>query len=305
MGGTPQDIRRGSSMSKRVLCRTSAWLAVAVWSAGLFRADAQAQQAVSGGAGPGPAPRRDISGTWMPAEGTRVGIQASGVQAMPNDGDPAHALPYTPYGLEVYESHRPLEGVDAVLPAFDNDPRNRCEPLGFPRMNHYNVRMTQIFQNPYKIAVLYQYDNRWRNIWIDGRELPEMVDGGVIAGGTYKASKWYGYSVGEWVDDYTLVVRTVGMMPEDRVWLDSTGRPISDAAAVEEVFRRVDSEHMEWTETIDDPKLYTEPWVAMKMLLRLADPHTDIIEMYCSPVEMQYYYESFGDAASGVESEAD
>ena len=236
----------------------------------------------------GPPPRRDLSGTWAPTEGTRVGNQASGVQAMPNDGNPEHALPYTPYGLEVYESHKALEGVDAVLPAEHNDPRNRCEPLGFPRGNHYNVRMTQIFQNPYKIAVLYQYDNRWRNIWVDGRELPEMVDGGVIAGGTYKASKWYGYSVGQWVDDYTLVVRTVGMMPEDRVWLDSTGRPISDEATIEEVFQRVDSQHMEWTETIDDPKLYTEPWVSMKILFSLPDPHTDIIEMYCSPVERDY-----------------
>ncbi len=255
-----------------------------------------------GSSDPEPAPQRDLSGTWTPVGGTRVGIQAGGVQAMPNDGSPEHLLPYTEYGLQVYESHRALEGVDAVLPAEHNDPRNRCEPLGFPRMNHYNIRMTQIFQNPQKIAVLYQYDNRWRNIWIDGREVPEMVDGGVLAGGTYKASKWYGYSVGEWTDDFTLVVKTVGMMPEDRVWLDSTGRPISDAATVEEVFRRVDRNHMEWTETIDDPKLYTEPWVAMKIMFELADPHTDIIEMYCSPVEMEYYYEAFGNSASGVEN---
>ena len=265
----------------------------------------QSSAQATDGSTPGPAPVRDLSGTWMPAGGTSVGIQASGVQAMPNDGSPEHALPYTPYGLEVYESHRPLEGVDAVLPAEHNDPRNMCEPLGFPRMNHYNIRMTQIFQNPYKIAMLYQYDNRWRTIWVDGRELPEMVDGGVLAGGTYKASKWYGYSVGEWTDDYTLVVRTVGIMPENRVWLDSTGRPISDAATIEEVFRRIDSEHMEWTETIDDPKLYTEPWVSMKILFTLADPHTDIIEMYCSPVEMQYYYESFGNSASGLETDGD
>ena len=264
--------------------------------------DTPQSAAADGDSQPGPAPRRDISGTWAPAGNIREAIQARGVQAMPNDGAPEHALPYTAYGREVYESHRALEGIDAVLPAEHNDPRNKCEPLGFPRMNHYNIRLTQIFQNPEKIAVLYQYDNRWRTIWIDGRELPRMVDGGVIAGGTYKASKWYGYSVGEWVDDYTFLVRTVGMMPEDRVWLDSTGRPISDAATVEEVFRRVDSRHMQWTETIIDPKLYTEPWVSMNIMLELADPHTDIIEMYCSPVELEYYYDSFGNAASGVDN---
>ncbi len=252
---------------------------------------------------PADTPRRSLAGTWAPAGGTNLGIQASGVQAMPNDGAPEHELPYTPYGLEVYSSHKPLEGVDAVLPAFHNDPRNKCEPLGFPRMNHYNVRITQILEDPYKIAMLYQYDNRWRVIWTDGRPLPELVDGGVVAGGTYKASKWYGYSVGEWVDDYTLVVRTVGMMSEDRVWLDSTGRPVSDEVVVEEVFRRVDAEHMEWTETINDPKLYTEPWTTMKLLFSLQDPHTDVIEMYCSPVEMEYYYESFGNSASGIDEE--
>ena len=295
-------------MARRLLFPTTVFIAVFATLAGsVFSTGAQAQtgqqSTEADGSPTGPAPRHDLSGTWTPANRPGAGIQANGVQAVPNDGRPEHALPYTPYGLEVYESHRPLEGVDAVLPAFHNDPRNKCEPLGFPRMNHYNVRMTQIFQNPYKLAILYEYDNKWRNIWIDGRELPEAVDGGVITGGTYKATKWYGYSVGEWVDDYTLVVRTVGTMPEDRIWLDSTGRPISDAVTVEETFRRIDSDHMEWTETIDDPKIYTEPWMTMKILFKLADPHTDIIEMYCSPVEMEYYYESFGNAASGIEND--
>jgi len=267
------------------------------------RAQSRRQPAAAENRKPGPAPRRDLSGTWTPADRPGGAIQASGVQAMPNDGKPEHELPYTPYGLELYRSHKPLEGMDAVLPALGNDPRNKCEPLGFPRMNHYNVRMTQVFQNPYKIAILYEYDKRWRDIWIDGRELPKIVEGGVMAGGTYKEPKWYGYSVGKWTDDTTLVVETVGMMPEDRVWLDSTGRPISDAATVTEVFRRVDSDHMEWTETVNDPKVYTKPWMTMKILFKLADPHTDVLEMYCSPVEMQKYYEAFGNAASGVESE--
>lgn len=296
-------------MAKRFLVAATALIAVGAFTGFVFSPDTRAQSRQQPGAAdsspkPGPAPRRDLSGTWTPASRPGAGIQAGGVDAMPNDGKPEHALPYTPYGLELYRSHKALEGVDAVLPAFFNDPRNKCEPLGFPRMNHYNVRMTQVFQNPYKIAILYQYDKRWRDIWIDGRELPKMVEGGVMAGGTYKESRWYGFSVGKWTDDYTLLVQTVGMMPEDRVWLDSTGRPISDALTVEEVFRRVDSDHMEWTETINDPKVYTRPWLTMKIMFKLADPHTDVMEMYCSPVEMQRYYESFGNAVSGLENDS-
>jgi len=92
-------------------------------------------------------------------------------------------------------------------------------------------------------------------------------------------------------------------MPEDRVWLDSTGRPISDQVKVTETFHRVDQGHLEWTEMIDDPKIYTKPWITMdKMRMILADPHTDVMEMYCSPVEMQKYYELYGNDASGVDN---
>ena len=255
-----------------------------------------------------PVRRHDISGIWTPANGPGGAIQAGGVAAMPNDGKPEHQLPYTPYGLEMYKSHKALEGKDAVAPAFFNDPRDKCEPLGFPRMNHYNLRMTQILQDDFKVALMYEYDRRYRTVWTDGRDMPKLVDGGVQLGqgwgsdsGHVREQRFYGYSVGKWVDDTTLVVETVGTMPEDRVWLDSTGRPISDQIHVTETFHRVDHDHLEWTEMINDPKIYTRPWVTMKILMVLASPHTDVMEMYCSPVEMEKYYQSYGNAVSGVD----
>src|SRR5689334_9500451 len=98
-----------------------------------------------------PAPRRSLTGMWAPADGAGGGTQAQGIPLKPNNGKPENALPYTPYGLQLYKSHHALEGFDAVLPTEDNDPRNRCEPLGVPRSNHYNVRLTQIFQDDYKV----------------------------------------------------------------------------------------------------------------------------------------------------------
>jgi hypothetical protein len=245
------------------------------------------------------APFHNISGTWEPANGPGDGIQPYGVKAMPNDGKPEHQLPYTPYGLEIYKSHKPLIGTNAVAPKAYNDPRDSCEPLGFPRANFYNLRETQIMQDEYKVAVLYEYGEAWRVIWTDGRELPKLVDGGVLVGKEVREPRFYGYSVGKWVDDTTLVVQTVGMMPEDRVWLDGTGRPISDQLRVEERFHRVNHDRMELTVTFDDPKMYTKPWVAMdKFPLRLQDPHYDVTEMYCSPSEMEKYNKLFGNPAS-------
>ena len=168
-----------------------------------------------------------------------------------------------------------------------------------PRSNHYNVNLTQIYQDEYKVAILYQYDNRWRVIWTEGRQLPTLVDDAVDLGGEIREQRFFGYSVGVWVDDYTLEVQTIGTMPDDRVWLDSTGRPISDQVRVTERFRRLDNDTMEWSETIDDPKVYTEPWETMRFTMRLHDPRTDVMEYYCSPVEQENYNRFFGNDVSG------
>ena len=240
-----------------------------------------------------PAPKRTITGMWS---ALRLGNQSGGVQLKPNNGKPENELPYTPYGLQVYRSHKPLEGKDSVDPADNNDPRTKCEPLGFPRYNHYDLGI-QVFQDEQKVAMLYNFDNRWRMIWTDGRALPKVVDGGVEIDGEYREARWFGYSVGRWIDDYTLEVVTVGTMPEDRVWLDNTGRPISDQARSTERFHRLDNDTMEWSETIDDPKIYTRPWETMRMRMTLQDPRIDLMTRYCSPVEIDNYNKTFGDAA--------
>jgi hypothetical protein len=246
-----------------------------------------------------PAPRRSLAGMWGSMPGNRqVTNQSFGVQLKPNNGRPENQLPYTPYGLELYKSHKALEGVDAVSPAETNDPRVRCEPLGMPRHNHYDLGI-QVFQDEYKVAILYQYDNRWRIIWTDGRPLPKLVDGGVEIDGKYREPRWFGYSTGRWVDDYTLEVQTVGTMAEDRVWLDNTGRPISDQLRVTETFKRLDYDTLEWSETIEDPKVYSTPWQTMKMPLMLQDPRTDVMTRYCSPSEIEAYNKIYGNRVSG------
>jgi hypothetical protein len=241
-----------------------------------------------------PAPRRSLAGLW----GSRDGNQSKGVQLHPNDGTQANMPPYTPYGLQLFKSHKPLEAFDAVAPAFNNDPRTLCEPLGFPRANHYDLGV-RIYQDETNVAILYQYDNRWRIIWTDGRPLPKLLDGGVEIDNDYRDQRWMGYSVGKWIDDYTLEVHTVGTMPEDRAWLDNAGRPISDQVHVTETFRRLDNDTLEWSETLEDPKVFTKPWETMKLRMTLQDPRIDILTRYCSPKEIEIYNQTYGDFASG------
>jgi len=68
---------------------------------------------------------------------------------------------------------------------------------------------------------------------------------------------------------------------------------------VEERFHRVDRNHLELTVTIDDPKMYAKPWVAInKFPMKLQSPDYDVIEMMCIPSESEKYHKEYGDVAS-------
>ena len=60
-------------------------------------------------------------------------------------------------------------------------------------------------------------------------------------------------------------------------------------------FIRVNRDILELTVTIDDPKMYTKPWVAAdKLTLHLLPPDVDMGEMLCSPAEMSNYNKEGG-----------
>jgi len=225
-----------------------------------------------------PAPVRDLSGIWNPnAEG---GHQAKGVKEYVDD--PAHIghdVPYTPLGKAARMKNKPGEGEDGEqYPVGEvNDPVDACDPQGFPRMEFYEFAAVELAQAKNQVIFMNQFQDQWRVIWTDGRDFPK--DG---------RTRWNGYSVGKWIDDYTFVVETVGMDP--RTWLDNVGRPHSDSMRVEERYHRVNYDNLELTVTIDDPKFYTQPWVALnKFVLHRLPDDFDMGEYLCSPLEVQAY----------------
>lgn len=233
---------------------------------------------------PGPAPKHDLSGMWDAPSPT--GVQPLGAMAFPDDGKPGHQPPYTPEGLEALKLTKPSNGLRSVLPTETNDPVASCNPQGMPREDLYELRTTQILQMPQSMLFLYTYGRIWRVIWTDGRDLPKDPE-----------PRWFGYSVGKWVDDYTFVVDTSGT--DERTWIDRAGRPHGPDLRVEERFHRVDSDHLELTVTIIDPKMYSKPWVALdKFPLFLQPPGTDVHEMLCSPSEFAEYNKLLGNSIS-------
>lgn len=237
---------------------------------------------------PAPAPRRDISGVWEPAASASAGVNADGAQQMPSDGKPEHELLFTPEGRAAFLANKPTRGATAVPVLESNDLFQRCDPQGFPRIVLHNFRTSRILQTPENVVILYLYNRKWRVIWTDGRQLPKEVE----------EPRWWGYSIGRWVDDYTFVVESTGL--DTRTWLDNGGRPHSDAMWVEERYRRVDRDHLEMTVVDDDPKYYTRPWTASILSLRLQSPSFDIPENECVPSEMELYRKLFAEPEAGI-----
>jgi len=272
----------------------------------------------------GPAPKRSLAGTWEPALGEGAGIAGKGslamesckrdkttgryaVQKNPPITDTGYATadclkpdvepPYTALGRKTLMAHKPTEGYRMVADALNNDPLLKCDPKGFPRVVLHNFRTSEIFETPTHVAILYEYQQKFRVIWTDGRALPKNPEEPAwsIQGARPPDPRWWGYSVGKWVDDYTFVDETTGFY-DDRMWLDNAGLPQSDAMVVEETYHRVDADHLQLSIKITDPKMYTKPWMALdKFPLRLQSPNFEIEEMECSPSDQEHYYKFFGD----------
>jgi len=219
----------------------------------------------------GQAPRRDVSGIWD------AGFAGIGIMEQEAEREAARA-PFTPLGEQMAEKNKPGNGPRIAPVAEINDPLSTLgDPSGFPRLVTYELRPLQIVQTPDQVLMLYMFEKRYRVIWTDGRALPQNPD-----------PRWYGYSVGRWEDDYTLVVETVGM--DDRTWLTNSGDPHSTDLRVEERYRRVNQTTLELTVVLTDPKVYTKPWMVRNRLpLRLMPPDTDLMEMITAASDAQAY----------------
>ena len=145
------------------------------------------------------------------------------------------------------------------------NPAGPCLPHGLPMSDLMSYAPFKIIQTRSVIAVLYELDNNFRQIYMDGRALPKDPQ-----------PTWGGYSVGRWEGD-TLVVDAAGFT--DRSRLDVAGHPHSEALHIQERFRRRDFGHLDLTVTIDDPVMYTKPWTVTMTKRLIADD--ELIEWMC------------------------
>jgi hypothetical protein len=234
-----------------------------------------------------PAPRLangkpDVSGVWMTAEPACVirgtvplaellklipasrkcpPRTASFSRQSINMGiDMPGGLPYQPWLAKLVDERTANQAID--------DPHIRCLPDLFLRaygLPHY----LKFVQTPDLLVMLNEYNGVYRQVFTDGRLLPDAPN-----------PSWQGYSTGTWSDE-TLVIDTIGFRND--LWIDWDGSVITESAKVRERIRRTDFGHLDIEVTVDDLKAYTKPWTVT--LRQQFAPDTELIDEICAEGE--------------------
>ncbi len=193
----------------------------------------------------------DLTGVWQGASNRRGTWDEanSGLGVGGTGRDPS--APANPASQQVITTPAPYQpwAAQKVLESFNkrgiDDPVALCLPPGVPRLNIVGLFPFQIVQTPQRIVILYEYMNVFRVIPLNARHPDDLVP-------TYM-----GDSVGRWEGD-TLVVDVVGF--NDKTWLTGTGTLHSESLHVTERYTRVDKDQINYDVTLDDPKVFTQPW---------------------------------------------
>ena len=218
-----------------------------------------------------PAPRVDgrvdLSGVWvaMPdPKGKPEGVE--------NDVFPR-------YMVNIAQDLPPDGTMSVVHPAFralfqerlrthSADLTAICKPDGTVRLVSLPLPI-KIIQTPSVVVMLYEIGTTFRQIFTDGRTLPDDPQ-----------PTFMGYSVGRWDGD-AFVVTSSGY--NDQTALDGMGHPHSEAMRMTERYHRIDVGHMNVDVTVEDTKALAQPIVFTQRYTLM--PGDELLEYYCTENE--------------------
>jgi hypothetical protein len=126
-------------------------------------------------------------------------------------------------------------------------PAANCVPPGMPIMMRDPYPL-EFLMTPGKITILIEAYSQWRQIFTDGRSLPDDPD-----------PSFSGYSIGSWEGD-TLVVESTGFTTATAMGR-SYGIRHSNEMRIVERMRIDENDALHIETTIHDPVALTEPWV--------------------------------------------
>jgi hypothetical protein len=165
-------------------------------------------------------------------------------------------IPYKPEALEKKKENQ--------ANWLTRDPEVKCYLPGVPRATYMPFPF-QIFQNDHSVFIAYEYAGAVREIYMEDPG-PAQID------------SWMGQSYGKWDGD-TLVVEVSGLL--DQSWFDRSGNWHSDKLKVTERYKMMTENHIQYTATIEDPEVFTEPWTIEMPIYRRMEPNARLMDFRC------------------------
>ena len=256
---------------------------IALLLGGLFAARLLAAGDAAYVAPRGPGGKPDLNGTWQTWSRANDDLEHHGAKAAralrqgPVGPVPAKAvvalgaIGAVPAGMGVvvggeipYQPAAREKKADNQKHWLSLDPEIKCYQPGIPRAT-YMPYPFQILHNEDALFFAYEYAGAVRNIHLKDPG-PAPID------------SWMGQSVGQWDGD-TLVIETTGQ--NDQTWLDRAGNFHSEALRVIERFTPTSSHTMSYEATLEDPKIFTQPWTIRMTLYRLVGDDARLQQFNC------------------------
>ncbi len=224
----------------------------------------------------------DLSGDWAfdnrPGRQTPFqSLSAADPNARMRGKEPD--IPYHPWAREYTMKQFPPTGPEAAFERTTDPYIHTCEPLGLARIYNYPAK-TKFIQTPEAVYMLHEVGPNYRIIWLNAKH-PDDPD-----------PQYWGHSVGWYENGDTLVIDTIGV--NDRSWLDQQGHPHTEKLHFIERYKRVGSDMLEMTNTVDDPGAYTAAWVGAPKNFRKSDTGFMRYQWICSVRDTYDHYAKVG-----------
>ncbi|MDP6377891.1 MAG: hypothetical protein QF921_13110 [Pseudomonadales bacterium] len=166
-------------------------------------------------------------------------------------------IPYQPWAREKQQQH--------LANWLEHDPAIKCFMAGVPRST-YMPYPFQIAQGSETILITYEFAGATRIVYLNRPDFEHPFEA------------WMGHSRGRWEGE-TLVIDVTSHIPD--TWFDSSGNFHSEELRVEERFRKVSENVLNYEATITDPKVFTRPWSIRMPLYRRLEENAQLLEYKC------------------------
>ncbi len=186
-------------------------------------------------------------------------------------------LPYQDWALQKQRENfagRLTRPIDRAINESTGDSEAKCYMPGVPRATYMPFPF-QIVQTAEQVLIVYEYANATRIVHTSSEPVSPALS-------------WMGWNIGHYEGD-TLVIRVTDQVAQ--TWFDRAGNFHSEAMVVTERYTPIGPNHLHYEATIEDPEVFTRPWIISMPIYRRVEENAQLMEFKCVEFAEEFMYE--------------